>query len=259
MAAAAESCVPSRLRCSSLAHRWLRRRRRRSIRSPPARWARLDHDLAGLYRHPERLLRSGRHQGRSGVCAVVHGDRTAGGGRLHQPDGRQRHRRSDPRHREGCADRDLAHRHAVAALCASRQARDQEHQGAQGQDHPHRRRRRTSPAFSSSACWCRTASSRRVRSWCSRARPRRALSALQSRRGRCRDPDLAAIQFLCGGRGLHQSRPGPSNMPRNCRSPAAQSNRACAAANKAVLRPFHRGLQQERELVLRTATTAPTR
>ena len=70
-----------------------------------------------------------------------------------------RHRRSDLRHRQGRADRDRAARSAVAALCPDRQALDQEHQGAQGQDHHDRRPERASPRSMSSACWRRTASS----------------------------------------------------------------------------------------------------
>ncbi len=50
-----------------------------------------------------------------------------------------RPRRSDPRHRQGRADRDRAARSAVAALRADREAGHQEHQGAQGQDHLARR------------------------------------------------------------------------------------------------------------------------
>ena len=139
----------------------------------------------------------------------------------HQSDGRQRHRRSDPRHRQGRADRDLARRHAGAALCAARQARDQEHQGPQGQDHQHRRREGHHPHLRRTHAGAERRQAERGRL---RVRGRDLGAAVGAAigRGRCRDPDLAA-QFLRRGGGLHQSRLDRSNTPRNCRSPAAPS------------------------------------
>ena len=122
----------------------------------------------------EWLLRRCRHQGRPGLRPVIDGDRAAGRGRFDQPDGRQRPRRSDPRHRQGRADRDLARRHAGAALCAAGQAGDQEHQGPQGQDHQHRRRQGHHPHLCRTHAGAQRGQIRAMSTTCSPARPRRA-------------------------------------------------------------------------------------
>ena len=112
-------------------------RRRPSTPSPPARWARARR-RSGRSTSASRTASSTPSASRSIRCSRrrSHGDRAAGRGRLHQP----RPVGSgivDPIRaiEKGAPIAICARRDAGAALCAAGQARDQEHQGAQGQDH----------------------------------------------------------------------------------------------------------------------------
>ena len=150
-------------------------------RDDPGRHGRLGlgQPLAGLCRHQEGLLRRGERQGRHRLRAsrarrVM--QQLAAGSLEHQLSTRPG--RSDPRDRQGRADRDRSLRDAGAALRAARQAGDQELKdlkgkiisvgGAEGH-HPDLRRAHAGAA---------RRQARRTSTWSSPARPRR-------RRRRC--------------------------------------------------------------------------
>ena len=125
-------------------------------------------------RHGPRLLRRRGLAGRHRLRAVERRAGAAGHRRIARHQHLDRACRSATRRRHGRADRRRAHRGAGAALRSRRQAEHREPGRSQGQGDFARRRRRTSPASMSSACWRRTASSRAISTWCSPAPRRRA-------------------------------------------------------------------------------------
>ena len=150
------------------------------------------------------LFRRRRPQARRGVLAVERVGDPAARRRLLQHRAQRRHRRSDPRYREGRAGLDHPHPDPVAALCALGQARDQEPQGPQGQDHHDRRRQGRHPHLHRAHAGAERAEERRLRLHL-RRRHQRALFGAAIGRRRCGDPHRA-VQLLCGVGGLHQSR-----------------------------------------------------
>ena len=212
------------LRVRLAGSRWQRSRRAAGASAQETVTARLGRlvlgqRLAELRRDREGLLRRRRHQARSGVRAVQRRGDPAARGRLDQRLDQLRPGRSDPRHREGRAAR---------ASCASRcrsppyallgQARDQEHQGPQGQDALGRRRQGHHPHLRRADAGGERRQARRVRHDVCR-RDLGALFGAAGRRGRCRDPD-AAVQFPRRSRRASPISATPSNTS-TCRSPAS--------------------------------------
>ena len=160
--------------------------------------------------------------------------------------------RSDPRHRQGRADRDRAARGAGAALCAA--APRPQHQEA----------RRSSRARSSRSAARRTSPRSIVERMLAPhgvkpgefdmvfagATSARA-SALQAGAVDASDP-AAAVQFPRRGRGLQRSRPDHRLRAGAAVLAARWSTRNWAAKNPDLLRRLARRAQQERGVVLRS-------
>ena len=169
----------------------------------------------------------------------------------HRPGAVDRPGRSDPRHRQGRADRDRAHRDAGAALCPAGQARHQELDGSQGQDHLDRRPEGHHPHLSSSGCWRRTASSPATSTWCSRARPRRVFRRCKRARSTPRSCCRRSISMR--RRRASPISASPSTMRRSCRSPARWSTAPGPRRTRRRSPRCSSVAQQEHGLVLRSA------